>query len=820
MDKSDREDATHSTGTGSAGGGAQPDIDDEVTAAVLQMPDSDVGNNRFIIDNRSPGELTDGDGRADDDALEPGYILRDRFEIVELVHSGGMGRVYKALDNRRHRSASDQVYVAIKMMRRTLTPDFNGRLALEREAVKTQQLAHPNIVNIYDFDQHDEQFFIVMEWLNGASLNALLRRTTGRPIATDFAWRIVEGIAGALQHAHAHHVVHADVNPSNIFITDTQEIKLLDFGVARYVNESETIAGDGIVWATHSYASPQVLSGSPAETEDDLFALACVAYRALTGKHPFAGRSSVEARQEKIIPEPIAGLADSYWRVLKQSLSYERSDRPASADAFFVEQAGADNADSAVAAPRRARIFLVPALLLAAAAVAAGYFWLARNDTGNELPVAAESLPASESPVDVPAAVAEPSALERLLVAAQQAMEDARYLEPKENSAVAMWRDALALEPENATALAGLRQISNVYLQRAESALRGDDPEGAVSAYTVAAETDPDNPALAILRELLLSRANGALANAQVAAGEGDFGRAADWASQAERYALLDASAIDRVRNRIAQFQRERQIREAVAAAEADIAAGRLIAPPTTNAHERLLALQRSYADEPAVLQSIERLVERLLNRAAFATAAEQFPVAAEMLDAAAVFGVLPSDVAAARTWLEQATDLASRPAPSGAASTGTVEAGTEPVNDGTALDVAGDVAAGPIVSPPGERTAESVPVGDDIAESIAADPATSRVQQPLQMSELDIENFVAPRYPPRAMETGLSGAVDLQFNVNPDGSTSNVEVMRAEPGDAFVPSATNAVRQWRFAERDDVVRARVRLRFDPQATE
>jgi TonB family protein len=69
-------------------------------------------------------------------------------------------------------------------------------------------------------------------------------------------------------------------------------------------------------------------------------------------------------------------------------------------------------------------------------------------------------------------------------------------------------------------------------------------------------------------------------------------------------------------------------------------------------------------------------------------------------------------------------------------------------------------------------------------------------------------------------METGLSGAVDLQFNVNPDGSTSNVEVMRAEPGDAFVPSAINAVRQWRFAERDDVVRARVRLRFDPQATE
>lgn len=820
MDKTDREDATYPSGTGSAGDGAQPDIDDEVTAAVVQMPDGEAGNGQFIIDNRSPGELTDGDDQPDDDALEPGYILRDRFEIVELVHSGGMGRVYKALDNRRHRSASDQVHVAIKMMRRSLTPDFNGRLALEREAVKTQQLAHPNIVNIYDFDQHDEQFFIVMEWLNGESLNALLRRTTGRPIATDFAWRIVEGIAGALQHAHAQNVVHADVNPSNIFITDTQEIKLLDFGVARYVNESETIAGDGIVWATHSYASPQVLSGSPAAVEDDLFALACVAYRALTGKHPFGGRSSAEARQEKIVPEPIAGLADPHWQVLKQSLSYERSDRPASADAFFVEQAGTGNADSAVAAARRARIFLVPVLLLAAAAVAAGYFWLVRNDTGNELPVAAESLPAEKSPVEAPAEAAVPSALELLLAGAQEAMEDSQYLEPEENNAVALLRDALELEPANATALAGLRQISNAYVQQAESALRADDPEGAVSAYTVAVETDPDNPAIAILRELLLSRANGALANAQVAAAEGDFDRATDWASQAERYALLDASSVDQVRNRIAQAQRKQQIRDAVAAAEADIAAGRLIAPPTTNAHERLLALQRSYADEPAVAQSIERLVERLLNRAAFATAAEQFPVAAEMLDAAAVFGVLASDVAAARTWLEQATDLASSPAPAGAASTGTVEARADAVDDGTALNIAGDAAAGPLAPRPVDRTAESVSAASDVQGRPPADPAAARTQQPLQMSELDIENFVAPRYPPRAMETGLSGVVDLQFAVNPDGSTSNVEVVRAEPGDAFVPSATNAVRQWRFAERDDVVRARVRLRFDPQAAE
>ena len=147
-------------------------------------------------------------------------------------------------------------------MRRSVATELDANLALEREAAKTQRLSHPNIINIFDFDQHDAQFFLVMEWLEGESVNALLRRTSGRRLAPQFAWQVVQAIASGVQHAHSNNVVHADINPSNIFITDTQEIKLLDFGVARYGSDLEGATPNESAWVTRRYASPEVLSRS------------------------------------------------------------------------------------------------------------------------------------------------------------------------------------------------------------------------------------------------------------------------------------------------------------------------------------------------------------------------------------------------------------------------------------------------------------------------------------------------------------------------------------------------------------------------------
>ena len=807
MEKSDREDAQYPITAGAVPDSQQRDIDDDVTAEVVPGSEHVDQIEPVIISNLNDHEFADGlDYDQDDDELEPGVILRDRFEIIELVHSGGMGRVYKALDNRRHRSASDQIYVAIKMMRRQLNPDFDSRLALEREAARTQQLSHPNIVNIYDFDQHDEQFFIVMEWLEGESLNAMLRRMSGRPIAPEAAWRIVEGIASGLQHAHAHDVIHADINPSNVFITDRGDIKLLDFGVARLANRKEEESDRDVVWATHSYASPEVLSGSAPEFEDDIFSLGCVAYRALAGRHPFGGKSSTTAKREKFPLEPIPGLADRYWQILRHSLALDKADRPSSADVFFVANPAPEEQP---VAPGLAKAYWLPALIAAAVVLLSGYWWFQQYQADEGRYDAAEPTAAADAVSIDSEPISEPSALDVLLASASEAMDGMRFVEPETDNARAIFREVLAIDPANEPALAGLREIGAEFVRRSEIALRANDPEGAAEALGVAIETDPDNPEIDMVRDLLLAQANNALANAQVAAIEGEFERAGELLAQAERYTLIDSGEIDQVRNRIDRARQERELLDAVAAADASIAAGNLVAPEPGNAHERLLELQRVYGNEPRIVASIETLIERLLNRAAFATAAEQFTVAAELLDAAAVFGELEADVAVARTWLQQAMELSSIPDTGG---TDMVEMELDPTEDTSA------------VMSTGETDAEASAFEDDILELVPADsdPSSADTASPLAeeavpISELGIENFVSPRYPRGASERGLTGSVDLRFDVNPDGTTSNIEAVDSEPQDTFVPSAINAVRRWRFAERDDVITAQVRLRFDLQ---
>jgi len=310
------------------------------------------------------------------------------------------------------------------------------------------------------------------------------------------------------------------------------------------------------------------------------------------------------------------------------------------------------------------------------------------------------------------------------------------------------------------------------------------------------------------------------LANAQAAAAGGDIDGASDWLAQAERYEVIDAGTIAGVRDGIEGTRQERALLDAIAAAEANITAGKLISPEGDNAHEQLLELRRSNGDEPGVLATIERLVERLLNRAAFATAAEQFTVAGELLSAAAVFNVLESDVARAQDWLQQAIDLSAMPP-----STEAALAGSAAANDALAADPDSPItnaadATDLTSSASGESNIETSPTNADPETQAANARTADRPQQAVPLSELDIEKFVPPRYPRRAAESDRAGFVDLQFNVNTDGSTSNIEIVNSEPGDAFVASAIAAVRQWRFADRENEVRARVRLRFDPQAIE
>jgi len=641
---------------------------------------------------------------------------------------------------------------------------FDTGLALEREAVKTQRLSHPNIVNVYDFDQHDDQFYLVMEWLEGESVNALLRRTSGHRLEPHFSWQLIQSIAAGLQHAHSNDVVHADINPSNIFITDTQEIKLLDFGVARDASDAEDAAEDGPIWATRTYASPEVLSGSTPTFEDDIFSLACVGYRLLSGTHPFAGLSSVEAEQEGITVQPIPGLSQAHWQVLKGALSFARTDRPNSASVFLDDYSAATGSGFAARVlgqpPGRWPAVVVP---IAAIALLGGLWWLSQSGQQDEPPAVTEAVPLGdtlnfEADATEAKATIESLELEELLGSAAQAIAEERFVTPADDNARNMYREVLAIDAANSTAINGLRAISDVYVQHANIALRSGAPAEAIAALAIADGTDPLNPGIAMVNELLLAQGNGQLAKAQMAATAGNTEKAIELLSDAERYAYVDVNAIDAVRRQIAQSTAERQFLDRLAIADAHITAGRLLAPAGENAYALLIELRQDHQDDPRLLLSMERLAERLLAGAAFASVAERYPEASELLDAAGGLGVLAPEVSAARLSLQRA-----------------MEEATNPV-------IAAD------------------------------DPPEARFRT---LSDLGIEKFVAPRYPRNAKRRGLAGFVEVRFNVNVDGSTGEIESVRAEPGDVFASSAKDAVRKWRFAPRDDVVTAQVTLSFE-----
>jgi predicted Ser/Thr protein kinase len=179
-------------------------------------------------------------GVADSDRVKGvGDTLNGRFELKECLGVGGMGTVYKALDLRKLEASDRSPYIAIKVLNVQFRGHPKSLIALQREAKKAQTLAHPNIVTVYDFDRDGPMVYLTMEYLSGQPLNRLLRKPgfTGMPFGE--AMRIVDGMAKALTYAHQRGFVHCDFKPANVFLTDSGEVKVIDFGIARVIQRPE-----------------------------------------------------------------------------------------------------------------------------------------------------------------------------------------------------------------------------------------------------------------------------------------------------------------------------------------------------------------------------------------------------------------------------------------------------------------------------------------------------------------------------------------------------------------------------------------------------
>ena len=294
----------------------------------------------------SPQSWSDWVAAHDGDApLVVGSIIRDRFVLEELIGAGGMGQVFRALDRRREEAQDRHPHVAIKVLAGDFKRHPDALRTLQREARKAQKLAHPNICSVYDFDRDGADVYLVMELLEGEPLNQLIKSHAGASIGLERALGLIEELGIALAHAHSKGIIHSDFKPSNVFLTRTGDVKIIDFGIARAARSgpvpedvTQTVFDAGKLGAaTLAYASPEQLLGvGEPDPRDDIYSLAVVAYELLAGRHPFGRRSALEAQLQEIKVAPVPGLSDEQNATLGRGLAFKREHRPATVNDFVV----------------------------------------------------------------------------------------------------------------------------------------------------------------------------------------------------------------------------------------------------------------------------------------------------------------------------------------------------------------------------------------------------------------------------------------------------------------------------------------------------
>ena len=374
-----------------------------------------------------PNAPSSGAAHHEDDPLfaEPermkgvGETLNGRFVLEECIGFGGMGTVYKALDLRKLEASDRNPYIAIKVLNVQFRGHPKSLIALQREARKAQALAHPNIVSVYDFDRDGPMVYLTMEYLQGKPLSQVLRAPgfSGMPYAQVLP--IVAGMGNALAYAHGRGFVHCDFKPGNVIVTDAGVVKVIDFGIARVFQKTETDA-DATVFdpgslgaLTPAYASPEMLERRDPDPRDDIYALACITYELLTGHHPFNRLSSAQARGAAMKAPRPATLGRAQWQALRCALSLEREERTPTV-ARFLAGFGAGGAK-----PRYSLVAAAGAAIVAVGALAlAGWHYLGRTpaaDAGTGTAAAPTAAAAPDAPaVAPPSAAAVAAALARI----------------------------------------------------------------------------------------------------------------------------------------------------------------------------------------------------------------------------------------------------------------------------------------------------------------------------------------------------------------------------------------------------------------------
>ena len=225
-------------------------------------------------------------------------VFSQRYELNHLIARGGMAEVYRAHDRLLDRP------VALKVLFPELSVDRSFVERFRREAQAAANLSHPNIVPVFDWGEDGGTYFIVMEFVDGRPLSAILK--TAGPLSAERAADIGAHVAAALGYAHRHGVVHRDVKPGNGLITDDGQVKVTDFGIARAVNTEESLTQTGAVMGTATYFSPEQAEGMGVDSRSDIYSLGVVLYEMVTGRPPFLGDTPVAVASKHVRDHPPA----------------------------------------------------------------------------------------------------------------------------------------------------------------------------------------------------------------------------------------------------------------------------------------------------------------------------------------------------------------------------------------------------------------------------------------------------------------------------------------------------------------------------------
>ncbi|MFT7559101.1 MAG: serine/threonine protein kinase [Flavobacteriales bacterium] len=275
--------------------------------------------------------------KADDGNLQIGSIIKDRFVMEKVLGAGGMGAVYKALDLRKQEAGDHEPYIAIKLLKGNFQFHSDAFVTLQREAKKTQVLAHPNIVTVYDFDRDDDLIYLTMEELKGHALNDLLKSNAPRVLTQKERISIIEQLANGLSYAHSKGIVHSDLKPANIFVTDKNEVKILDFGIARAANEElyqDNFDAGKLGALTFAYASLEMIQFDPPHPSDDIYALGIIACELLDGTHPFKRKDARQVQHLKLAPKKLSIKNPFVRKTILHAIKLKRADRIQDAKQF------------------------------------------------------------------------------------------------------------------------------------------------------------------------------------------------------------------------------------------------------------------------------------------------------------------------------------------------------------------------------------------------------------------------------------------------------------------------------------------------------